>query len=268
MKKLLVFALVLCLSGSAWATVSVNGKAPILEWSFEGNYNDTSGNGYHATAGGISGYSSDTLPNAGVSSGEFDGIDDAISRSGGMSLLPTNAYDPYTINVLVKNGDYAGGYHGEFGFGPPNTLYQTTTIAADVGGANRAYWMCSSGSGQIGYTSPGDWYMLTAVATYQDGGYDSVCRMTLTLYINGGYSNTDVSNTHHTQTSQYAAAGELKQANYASDWFTGLADEFTIWDEALSATDVAGLWDYYNIPEPATICLLGLGGLALLRKRR
>jgi hypothetical protein len=45
--------------------------------------------------------------------------------------------------------------------------------------------------------------------------------------------------------------------------FTGKMDDVRIYDEALSAAQIMAI-----VPEPATIALLGLGGLALIRRRR
>jgi len=46
----------------------------------------------------------------------------------------------------------------------------------------------------------------------------------------------------------------------------GRIDELYIFDEAIDAAAVDNL--YHNLPEPATPALLGLGGLALLRRRQ
>jgi hypothetical protein len=48
-------------------------------------------------------------------------------------------------------------------------------------------------------------------------------------------------------------------------WFTGYIDEVRIYDTGLSISEIR---DISGIPEPATVILLSVGGLALLRKRR
>ena len=54
-----------------------------------------------------------------------------------------------------------------------------------------------------------------------------------------------------------------RDSKNTSRLFTGSIDDIRIYNEALSAEAVMAL-----VPEPATMALLGLGGLALLRRRR
>ena len=53
-------------------------------------------------------------------------------------------------------------------------------------------------------------------------------------------------------------------AQYGADNFAGGMDEFGYWEAELTQRDI----DILSIPEPATMMLLGLGGLALIRRRR
>jgi hypothetical protein len=58
-----------------------------------------------------------------------------------------------------------------------------------------------------------------------------------------------------------------RRPQYGDKKFDGLLDEVAIWDVALSGDAIR---DIYNdgVPEPATVALLGLGGLALIRRRK
>ena len=50
--------------------------------------------------------------------------------------------------------------------------------------------------------------------------------------------------------------------------FDGQIDELYIFDEAISATTVGNLFNTNTIPEPSSLALMALGGLAFTRRRR
>jgi hypothetical protein len=57
-------------------------------------------------------------------------------------------------------------------------------------------------------------------------------------------------------------------SSFAPCEFAGIIDEVRILSRALSANEVLYDYEHSLVPEPATICLLGLGVLSLLRRRK
>ncbi len=87
---------------------------------------------------------------------------------------------------------------------------------------------------------------------------------TFTLYVDGVYQDSDTVPGILIRQDTNLCIGNLSAATTG---FTkhGALDEIRVYERALSATEVAAL---YAIPEPASLVLLGLGGLVFFTKRR
>lgn len=134
-----------------------------------------------------------------------------------------------------------------------------------------------SGFSMLANGSPSTWQGLYAIAgnlyNYIDSGLSVTANewahialvqdgAGVYIYINGVLANSSTD----------AAAPTMRRlvnADIGSYWggyssfFDGFIDDVRIYDHALSQSEIQAV-----IPEPATLLLLGLGGLALLRKRR
>lgn len=109
----------------------------------------------------------------------------------------------------------------------------------------------------------GQWYHLAWTMSLSGGS------RTETFYINGSSVHSAVIpsaiNFHTFAATRF---GIMTSASTPSDMFDGDLDQLEIYDNTLGASQVLALFNAGPIPEPATMTLLGLGGLAVLLRRR
>jgi hypothetical protein len=61
--------------------------------------------------------------------------------------------------------------------------------------------------------------------------------------------------------------GALSVGGYGGKMFEGTIDEFAIFNSQLTGQNVTDIYNAAQVPEPATIMILGLGAIALIKKR-
>ena len=251
MKKLLLLVLVLCFSASASAAL-VNG------YTFDGGNADDGWGGQHGTGGG------DVSFAGGVAT--FDGDGDYIT-------LP----DPVGDFGL---GDYSVTWWANLVDPEAKTHFMMTGTSGGPGAGVRSIdsmvyplptygWLTQVDDGvmspyPLGGFPPAGWVHYASVV---DRGAN-----TLSQYLNGAFlASVDI-----TGLGDVSSPGEIVMVGMAMNGdqtpnlgysdLNGMMDEIGFFDEALSVGQINDIMAN-GLPEPATVCLLGLGGL-LLRRRR
>jgi hypothetical protein len=237
----------LCLFALCSSAPAVN--APIAHWTFD----EGSGTIAYDSAGSNNG----TVTGATWTTGRIDG---ALSFDGSSDFVMVGDKDnleqqEFTLSFWAKlnnpSGNWQGGIAKGYIFGAVNEY--SYTLDFRNGNARAAITNTSSTAFEtnvlIGDT---DWHMWSMTAEdgilklYKDGVPEGSEEYTGTIDYDKSHNNFVI--------------GARDSGNYA---FNGLIDDVRFYDTALSQSDIQAI-----MPEPATVLLLGLGGLSLLRKRR
>ena len=247
----------------------VDGLSPIGYWRLGEpsgtSATDQSGNGITGTYDGVTLGATGAIGGDSDTAIDFDGINDQMITLSSSSLRLTG---DMSVSIWVNIDTYPGASE----VGPLFTI----EADAQTSGVAKMAELAVDQSGDIVYSheySPGGsgvdqrtfsssnlstdtWYNITVT---RDATAEEV-----TLYIDGDLLDTFSFNN---QPEGYGN-GTLYLGQYGTDLFDGSIDEIAVFDYELTGQNVTDIYNAAQVPEPATIMILGLGAAVLMRRRK
>jgi len=207
------------------ATAPIDMTGNVALWHFEGNANDTSGDGNNGTVSGAT----QVAGKVGSNAYSFDGISDYIDV--GSSFAYTT--EDFSFSFWVQEGASQSGYVNIFGnqSGPwPNKGF---CLENDSSGSHSYRIVTGDGSWTFGSAvtlTPGVW---THLAITRSGTMVSIYRDGVLAVSDNSFPTTITATTIPT----YLGANQ----SFGNYW-NGILDEFAIWERTLGAIEVFSIY--------------------------
>ena len=258
-RTILVLVLALGLAGHASANL-------VGYWALDGDAMDSSGYDNHGTVNGNVAPAMDRFGNSNGAMAFAGGGGDNIDVGNAASLNPTGAMTITAWVYLDSTSDVHGHRNsrilGKMDGGGQRAW--STGIEANVGGVDWPATLQVSSNGGDVISSIDDASLPLDQWVHYAGVYTPGTSMD--VYLDGDLA---FSLTTGVPASQYSANGHSvlignRPACGNCGWY-GALDEVRIYDEALTKAQIEAVM---AIPEPATMLVLGLGGLVLVRRKR
>jgi len=264
MKKMSLFMLlaVVLVAGVARADL-------VARYEFEGSFADSSGNGHTGTPVGDAAIVNwAPMPQTGMLG--LDGDEDWVDLGASSDFDLSEAF---TItawvnpDVLVDNNPIVNKYGSELISG--YTPYRGYYFRVEPSGAIKTRVVKAPNDGTsvvsdpaLGVVEVGTWTHVATTYEYVADG-SSLIRLYLNGELVGGSDTAHGPIKINPERAAWIGAYQYNMDEY-SRYFDGLMDDVRIYNNAMSAAEIRSM----VVPEPMTMALLALGGLALYRRRR
>lgn len=245
-----------------FAIASISDHSPIAHWAIDGDATDISGNGNHGTVHGAS-LIEDRF---GIANSAYalDGVNDYIDIGSG--IRPSWGF---TVSMWFKDGD----------LGEAGVMFRNDSV--DDGG-NRYGFMILHRNYDIvlqlfeGYSvssnrrtyhltddeiTDTDWHHLAVVVS----GINDIDFYFDTVHSEAYQSSGTGTGMQYSSSGHGAIGHWINRVTSVPSYCDGAFDDIRVYQAELDSDEIQEL---YTIPEPATLSLLAIGGLALLRKRK
>lgn len=262
------------IAAAALITPQIANAALMAHWSMDGGtvpnaspatLSDVSGNGYDLNKVGSSTTYATGVSGTGLQTPTYQEV-----VASGNSALALEGVSAVTLSAWVwlkgddSDNDFTGsqGIAGFSGTGTGSDSYAFTTTG---NGMRWSYFADNQRNLDANFTpdANGAWYHFVGV--YEDGVGGAI-------YVNGVLASSNTTTTDGKLSStrtglKFDIGTYTNSASYTSK---KLQDDVQVYDEALTLPQIQSLYNNPGsvIPEPSTTALLGLGGLALILRRR